>query len=328
MALIRGRFIMFGLAFKKAPPTVFVIQYAHGKVVRTGAGQSFWYLSPFSTIVDVPLSSTDVPFVFREITVDYQDVTIQGQLTYRIINPQKIAELLDFSVDAFGHYVSDPLPDELIAQRLVNETQVVARTIMQDMTLREVLTNSDRIVQQLFTTLRDSTSFTALGVELMTLTIASAKPTPEMARALEAAAREELQRQADQAIYMRRNAAVEEERRIKESELNTEIAVEAKRRQIRETKMAADIALEEQRAQLIDQQVENDRKDADSRAYALSATLKPLENADWRTLMAVAAKGSDPRLAIAMAFQELAQNAGKIGQLNVSPDLLQTLLKE
>jgi regulator of protease activity HflC (stomatin/prohibitin superfamily) len=317
---------MFGFVFKKAPPTVFVIQYVNGKVVRAGAGQSLWYFSPFSTIVDVPLSSTDVPFVFREITVDYQDVTVQGQLTYRIANPERTAEVLDFSVDSLGDYNSDPPPDELLMQRLVNEAQVVARSIMQHMTLREALTNSERLVQELFTTLRQSASLTALGVELMTLTIGSVKPTPEMARALEAAAREELQRQSDQAIYMRRNAAVEEERRIKESELNTEIAVEAKRRQIRETKMAADIALEEQRAQLIDQQVENDRKDADSRAYALTTTLKPLENADWRTLMAVAARGGDARFAISLAFQELAQNAGKIGQLNVTPDLLQSLL--
>src|ERR1019366_3725274 len=52
------------------------------------------------------------------------------------------------------------------------------------------------------------------------------KPAPETSRALEAEAREALQRRADEAIYARRNAAVTEERLIKESELNTEIAVE------------------------------------------------------------------------------------------------------
>ena len=42
--------------------------------------------------------------------------------------------------------------------------------------------------------------------------------------------------------------------------------------------MAAEIAVEEQRAQLVDRRVENERKDADSRAYALTETLNQCEN--------------------------------------------------
>ena len=49
-------------------------------------------------------------------------------------------------------------------------------------------------------------------------------------------------READEAIYARRNSAVEQERAIKENELNTEIAVENKKRQIRETQMDAERA--------------------------------------------------------------------------------------
>jgi hypothetical protein len=96
-----------------------------------------------------------------------------------------------------------------------------------------------------------------LGVEMLGLSIVSIQPTPEMARALEAEAREALQRLADEAIYARRNAAVEQERRIRKSELNTQIAVEEKQRQIRETQMAAEIAVEEQRTALIDRRLES-----------------------------------------------------------------------
>ena len=42
--------------------------------------------------------------------------------------------------------------------------------------------------------------------------------------------------------------------------------------------------------------------------------------------MAVAAGGADPKLMIALAFRELAENAQKIGELNVTPDLLRTLI--
>lgn len=114
---------------------------------------------------------------------------------------------------------------------------------------------------------------------------------------------------------------------IKENELNTEIAVEQKRRTVRETQMAAEIAVEEQRSSLVDRKVENDRKESDARAHGLRATLEPLKDVDWRTLMAASSNGHDSRSLIAMAFQELAQNANRIGELNISPDLLNALLK-
>ena len=38
--------------------------------------------------------------------------------------------------------------------------------------------------------------------------------------------------------------------------------------------------------------------------------------------------GADPKNMIAMAFRDLADNADKIGQLNVSPELLSTLLSQ
>jgi hypothetical protein len=175
--------------------------------------------------------------------------------------------------------------------------------------------------------LKGAEAISTLGVEILSLSILAITPTPETSRALEAEAREALQRRADEAIYARRNAAVEQERLIKESELNTEIAVETKKRQIRETQMAAEIAVEEQRAQLVDRRVENERKDADSRAYALTESLKPVRYLDWKTLMMLGGNNGDARTMIAMAFQQMAENAQKIGELNISPDLLTALTK-
>jgi hypothetical protein len=42
--------------------------------------------------------------------------------------------------------------------------------------------------------------------------------------------------------------------------------------------------------------------------------------------MAAGGGGLDPKLMIALAFRELAENAGKIGELNITPDLLQGLI--
>ena len=311
------------LRFMKVPPTTYVLEYQHGRIRREGAGISFFFWEPTTTIVAVPIGSTDVPFVFQEATADFQSVTLQGQFTYRVADPKRLASLLDYSVDRRLSYGSDD-PRKL-PERLVHTLQTLSRSITQQLNLRDALVSSDAIVAEALEKFRQSDATATLGIEILALSLVGIQPTPETSRALEAEAREALQRRADEAIYARRNAAVEQERLIKESELNTEIAVEEKKRQIRETQMAAEIAVEEQRARLIDRRVENERKNADSRAYMLTETVKPLRDLDWKTLMMLGGKGADAKSMIALAFQEMAQNAQKIGELNVSPELLTTL---
>ena len=50
------------------------------------------------------------------------------------------------------------------------------------------------------------------------------------------------------------------------------------------------------------------------------------DQADPRIVQALAAVGMQPAQLIAQAFGGLAENAGRIGQLNLSPDLLQALM--
>jgi len=326
----------------KIPATQYAIHFQQGRIRREGVGLSFFYYTPTSNIMAIPIDSTDAPFVFHENTADFQPVTIQGQLTYRIADPKKVATLLDFTVDAVGRYAGDGA--RKLQERLIQATQVAARTRTQTLGLREVLTSATALSTEVKASLKSLEAVTELGVEVLDVSILSIKPTPEMSKALEAETREALQRRSDEAIYARRNASVEQERRIKESELNTEIAVEEKKRQIRETQMNAeiaveekkrqvretqmnaDIAVEERRAKLVEQRVENERKDADSRAYALEAMIKPLRDMDWKKLMMLHSGGADARQMIALAFQEMAGNAQKIGELNVSPDLLRSLI--
>lgn len=315
---------MLGFRFLKVPPTIHVLHYRGGMIVHDGAGLSFWYFAPTAVIVQVPVSSIDVPFVFNEQSADFQDVTIQGNLTCRIRDARKIAGLLDYSVDAKGRYRSDD-PGKL-NERLIHAVQILARSFTQKRALKELLVSSDALVTDIFEGLRQSEAVARLGVEVLDLSIVGIKSTPEMSKALQAEAREDMLRKADEAIYARRNAAVELERTIKENELNTEIAIEKKKRDVRESQMAADIAVEQQRATLVDAKVENDRKEAEARAASMQAVLDPIKSVDWRTLMAVNA-GVDAKMMISLAFQELAQNAGKIGELNISPELLNSLLK-
>jgi hypothetical protein len=221
---------------------------------------------------------------------------------------------------------------------------VLTRASLKSLSLRAALGQSDGLVASLLQGLQSAESIASLGIEILGLSILAIKPTPETSRALEAEAREMVLREADEAVYARRNAAVEQERSIKENELNTEIAVENKKRQIKETQMeaeksvqkkkreireaemAAKIALEQQNKELVALSTANAREEADSKAYAISTSMKALSGTDPKTIQALSSVGMDPGQLVALAFKELAENADKVGQLNISPELLRELL--
>src|SRR3954453_22130209 len=98
---------MLGIRYFKASPTTFVVQYVNGRIKREGLGLSFFYFAPSSTLVAVPAGSSDVPFIFNETTADFQAVTVQGHLTYRVRDPLELANLLDYSVGPDGAPRSD-----------------------------------------------------------------------------------------------------------------------------------------------------------------------------------------------------------------------------
>src|SRR5947209_14549509 len=274
---------MFGVRYFKAAPTTFVMQYVSGRVRREGTGLSFFYFAPHSTLVAVPVGSTDVPFIFNETTADFQAVTVQGHLTYRVTDPKRLAALLDYSARPDGsHMTEDP---EKLPLRITYAAQNAIRGEVQGRPLRAALIESDAISTRVLAALVTTPALAALGVELLGFAVLAIKPVPETAKALEAEARERLLREADDAIYLRRNNAVEQERKIRENELNTEVAVEAKQREIAETKLTGLIALEEQRRELVTTEAENSKARADAQAYTVKVTLEPLAALDRKSVV-------------------------------------------
>jgi len=335
---------MFGLRYIKATPSSYVIQYRNGKAAREGVGLAFFYFGPSTSLVSVPMESTDVPFIFREVSSDFQDVTVQGQITFRIADPKTLASLMNYTLKANGaEYVSDD-PTKL-APRVVNLVQVQVRSLLQGKTLQDLLRQSDQLVTVMRDRLKAASSFTAMGLELIDLAILAIKPNPDTARALEAEVREQILKRADDATYSRRNSAIEQERAVKENELNTEIAVEAKKRQIRETQLDAEravlekrqeiaqqdlagkVTLEKQNETLTELKAGNAKRETDAKAYAMSAVMKSVSDVDPKVLQAITLGSIDPSTLIASAFLGLAENASKIGELNISPELLQQLTK-
>ena len=333
---------MFGIKFIKFDSMTYVILHKKGKIKKNVRGLAFYYYAPRASIIALPMGSKDVQFIFNNSTSDFQSISIQGQITYKIENPEQLAGLLDFTVNHKGAYKSED-PNKL-SQRLINKAQTATTSFIQSLNLKDALRKAKDIENKIIEGLKSSDAIKALGVTPISINVVAVKPTPEMSKALEATTREALQQDADQAIYKRRKFAVEEEKKIKESELDTEIAVEEKKKQIsekkmeaeimeeenkrklREMKIEADIVIEERKKSYIDILTQNKKDEADAQGYVLKATLEPYKEMDWKKIMALSKGGADPKANIALAFRELAEKAEKINNLNITPELLDTII--
>ncbi len=339
--------------FVKFSPNEYVLKYRNGKIVNEGVGLSFFNFSRNISACAIPVSTNDMDFMFEESTNDFQTVSIQGQLSCRIADYKKIASSLDFTVDlATGKYKESPLPK--LSKRMVNIAQVLIKNCIGNIELTDAVQSSKPIAEQVFEELRKSEECKALGVEVIGFSILKIKATAETARALEAKTREAILKNSDDALYERRNASIEQERRVKENELNTEISVEEKKKKIKETelntqkmileskneleriaanseiekqqlKLEAEIELERKRRELAELRLENAKKDADAEAYRIGVVMEAYNKLSSEVLVALATLNMEPEKIFAQAFNNLASNSEKIGTLNISPDILGSL---
>lgn len=282
-------------AYFKAEPTEYIFAYSNGRVLHEGAGSSFWYWGPSTTIARVPLSTVDTPFIFNETTSNFQAVTVQGQITYRVIDPATISQLLNFTIDPRSHDYRSEDPEKL-SQRIVNIVQMHTRNLLQGLALEDALRSSEMLAGNVFERLRSEQALTQLGIACISLFYTTIRATPEITKALEAEQREALQKRADQAIYSRRAEAVEQERKIKQNEL------------------ATSIALEQSRKELVGLKGENARQEAEFEAESTRIRLAPYQELQSSQLLA-------------LAFRQFADNAHKIGNLTITSEILEQLLK-
>jgi len=274
----------------KGEPNQYVIRYKNGKAVKHGEGLDFWYFPYNTSIAVVNNVSQDALFIFNESTANFQEVAIQGQLTYRFEAPLKAAKYLDFSIQPkTGKYRSKDV--DKLNQRVINAVQLHTRKGMNGLILDKALTSAKELSNLVLRAVREEDSLKKLGVVVESLYFTAVTPSPEMQKALEAEYREGLQRNADKAIYDRRASSVEEELKIKKREMETEIE------------------LEERRKELVEMQAENGLKLAEAEAKAEEMKLNPYGNLA-------------PQALVGLALKEFAGNAGNIGNLSITPDML------
>ncbi|HCR4095252.1 TPA: NrtR-regulated NrtX [Providencia rettgeri] len=336
---------MFNFKYFKADSSTFVIQSVNGKVRKQGKGISFWYNSDKTSIAALPLSAQEAPFIFNLQTADFQSLRIQGQISFQVKNPEKTANVLNFNLTKDGkNYASeDPLK---LSDRVVRAAQTIIQARIQTTSLRDALLISQSLVTLVTQQLAEQTLIESLGLEILDVSFAAIAPSPETLKALEAQARESILKEADDAIYARRKFSVEQERTIKEAELETDLSVQAKEQQIEEARLdnerkllreraeieqeelVAQVSAEAKRQELVTLSVGNQRIQSEADAYAIETKMKAYSQLPVENLKALALAKMNPEQLMVMAFESLAQNAGKIGELNLSPDLFGQLMKK
>jgi hypothetical protein len=278
------------MGYFKGEPNTDVIRYRDGQVVQHGPGLAFWYWSFNTSIAVVPTVTQNAHFIFNEATRDFQSIAIQGNLAFRITAPLDAAGSLDFTINprTRGYASKDP---EKLAQRLIDAIQANTRAHVIGLALEEALTRVRDLATNVLENVRQEPVLGLLGVAIEGLHFTSVAATPEMKKALEAEHREALQQRADQAIYARRANAAEEERRIKQRELDTEIE------------------LENRRKDLVDTQVRNRLALAEAEAKAEELKLRAYEQLP-------------PQMLAGLALKEWAAHGAQVGNLTVTPDML------
>lgn len=333
------------MAYVKFEPNLYVFMIKKGRIVREGQGLSFWFFAPTTSLITIPMETANVPFIFDEVSNDYQTLTVQGELVYKISDPKIIRNQVNFGVSTRDYSYLSEDPSKL-EQRIINIVKTISNSEIAGMTMREAITSIDTLSTQLKERVLTNEYLGELGIKITSINVLSISANKETSRALEAETRENILREADDAVYKRRNAAVEQERMIKENELNTDIAVEGKQRQIMETKIESQriikekerkileedltfkIRQEQEQTKLVELSVKNRKIEADIKAYALKAIIDTFKDADPEIVKALTSMGMETDQLIANAFGGIAAHADKIGELNISPDLLQNLMKQ
>ncbi len=306
------------IVFKKFDPVDYVRVIKSGRCVKEGTGLSLLYNSLTTNILVIPMTAFDGAFAFDDLTTsDFQSVCVQGALTYVIRDYQKAAEMGDFT---YGKKYEEKRSGalNLFCRRINNVIKEIVIREVGKKDVRTLLKEADQMAGFIVDGLKEDETVASLGVQILAVNVLGVTAKPETRKALEAAAREQILKEQDDAIYKRRNAAIEQERLIKENELNTEI-------QIRRTELEEKIKLEEKNTELVELEVENEKKRAEEQAFAVERMIKAYENVNVALIEACALANMDPGKLMAKAFAELGENAGKIGTLNITPDLLETI---
>lgn len=312
----------------RTAPTVHVRHLNKGRITHEGTGLSYWFRPLAAAISELPVDDRELPLLFHARTRDFQDVTVQAAVTFRIADPEVAATRVDFSIDPdTGRWQANPL--EQLAGLLTQSAQQHALEVLAAMELATALADGVGAVRDgVAVGLRTDERLAATGIEVVGVRVVALRAEPEVERALQTPTREQVQQDADRATYERRATAVHQERAIAENELANQIELAKREEELvgqrgQNRRREAETQAEAGR---IDTQATAERTQTLAEAEAEAARVVGMARAEVEVAELDAYRELDTATVMALAIKELAGNLPEIGTLNLTPDLLTPIL--
>jgi regulator of protease activity HflC (stomatin/prohibitin superfamily) len=324
----------------RADASTHILHYRGERLRRSGRGLAFWFLPMSASIAELPADDRELSILFHGRSSDFQDVTAQGVVTYRIADPATLARRVDFSIDlGTGAYLRQPL--EKIALLVSELAHQHASGYIGTTPIRMILTEGYvRIRESVEEGLVHDEGLAAMGIAIASVRISSVKPTPDLEKALEAPMREKIQQESDEAAFTRRALAVEKERAIQENALVNQIELARREEQLiaqrgqNARRQAAEQAESEKIA--AEAAASRSRTTAEAEAHntfvkgeATAQSVRLVEGAKVdveRTRMEVL-REVPTQVMMGLAARELAGKLQHIDHLNLSPDTLGPMIQ-
>jgi regulator of protease activity HflC (stomatin/prohibitin superfamily) len=303
----------------RSDASVHVARFRKGRLVESGRGIAFWFMPGRASVAELPMDDRDMVLFFNGRSKDFQAISVQGNLTWRVADANVLNSRIDFSINlASGRHQSNPI--EQIEGLLTGMAQQIATQYLAEGSVHHLI---DSGIEPLRSRLEESLTGMArlkeMGLEIVAIRLAAIAPTAELERALQTPTFEALQQKADQAVFERRALAVDKERAIAENEMANKI--ELARRETQLISQEAANARSKAEGDRDAQQIEADGSASRIRAVDRARTEMEQERiAIYRDL--------PPQVLLGLAARELAGKLTKIDQLNIAPDLLGQLLGE
>lgn len=312
----------------RTDPTVHVIKYSAGRVHRSGRGLAFWFLPMSASIAEVPVDDRELMLMFHARSADFQDVSVQGVVTYRITDPERLASRVDCTVDLdTGTYSKQPI--EKLSLMVTQSAQQVAAAYITATPIRAVLVEGYERVRALVSDgLHGDKGLGDAGIEIVSVRIASLKPSAELEKALEMPMREKIQQEADGAGFARRAQAVENERAIQENELKNQIELARREQSLIEQRGNNELRRMQQdvEARQVEAEAEATRNRLAANARADGIRLVELAQAEGERARMDVVRDLPQSVLLGLAARELAGKLKHIDHLNVTPELLGPLM--
>ncbi|GJF31298.1 hypothetical protein KNE206_39980 [Kitasatospora sp. NE20-6] len=328
-----------GFRHLRAAPTSHIRYLRGGRTVHEGTGLAFWFRPRTAAISEVPADDRELAMLFHARTADFQDLTVQAAVTYRITEPAVTAARLDFGIDPdTGAWRAEPL--QQIGTLLTETAQQHALELVARTPLAAALADGIGAVRRRIADgLAAEARLAEIGLAVIAVRVTALRPEAEMERALRTPAREQVQQDADRATYERRAVAVERERAIAENEMANQIELARREEELvarqganargrAEQEAGADAVRAEaeavRRTRLAAAEADADRLLAAARAEAERALGEA--RAAARQAWLEAHREAGPEVLHALAMIGLAEHLPRIDSITLTPDVLTGLL--